>query len=208
MLQPKPCIFCVAEMPHEITEGCDEFEESGIRGDSGDTRTETLIESDSDDFNADDSISVERPPRPVGRPPKESGEDMSDVLSTGRKRAVAAAPITKGMVCEWSRLEKAGGGVEPIAGCPGFPAADVHHGPDKSVLNNEVGVNLHRVCHKCHHRWHEANDKYYEGERPPNGEAWIPSVEWSPHDSSGKRMTMAAALMLEATRQQDDRRGK
>lgn len=202
------CIFCFAEMPHEITEGCDDWVSDDDAALGNIPRRE---ETDSEDYGPDLSgIRSDEPDikRPVGRPPKESGEDMSDVLSTGRKRAKAAAPISTGMVCEWARLEKAGGGVEPIVGCPNNPAADVHHGPDKSVLNNEVGINLHRICKHCHHRWHAANDKYYDEPRPENGETWVPNLEWSPHDPSGKRMTMAAALMFEATRQQEDRRGK
>ena len=203
------CIFCFAELPHEMTEECDDFEDdSGNRRDPVASSEDKLSGFERTPEPSTGSLGEPDIRRPVGRPPKESGEDMSDVLSTGRKRAVAAAPIGKGMVCEWSRLEKAGGGVEPIAGCPGYPAADVHHGPDKSVLNNEVGVNLHRICKHCHHRWHAANDRYYDGERPENGEAWTPTMEWGPHDPSGKRMSMAAALMLEATRQQEDRRGK
>lgn len=102
-----------------------------------------------------------------------TGAEMKDVLSTGRKRAAKAAPIHEGMVCEWAGLAQAGGGSVPIIGCPGNSASDIHHGGDKSVLNNVLGVNLHRICDWCHSRWHQMNDKYY-GERPPNGEPFLP----------------------------------
>jgi hypothetical protein len=108
-----------------------------------------------------------------GGPLKTNGEDMEDVLSTGRKRAAKAAPIEEGYVCEWAKRKFAGGGVTPIIGCFGNPATDRHHGPDKSVLNNEVGTNLHRICSTCHNRWHTLNDTYY-GERPPNGAPFMP----------------------------------
>lgn len=98
----------------------------------------------------------------VGRPEKEAGE-MADPLSTGRKRAAAALPIAVGDICDWAFLKEAGGGVVPITGCPGYPASDRHHGPDKNTLNNEVGVNLHKVCDFCHNRWHAANDMFYMG---------------------------------------------
>lgn len=121
-----------------------------------------------------------------GGPVKESGEDMADVLSTGRKRAAIAAPITEGMICEWAGLKLAGGGVYPLVGCMGNLATDRHHGPDKSVLNNAVGTNLHRICATCHNRWHTRNDIEY-GERPPNGEPFIPvGKEMLLHDSETK----------------------
>lgn len=108
----------------------------------------------------------------MGRPPKE-GKDMADVAATGRKRASYVAPFEDGMLCEWRGLRFAGGGVKPIVGCAGFPVSHRHHGPDKSVLNNVLFVNLHRICSKCHNRWHALNDMYY-GERPPDGVAFVP----------------------------------
>lgn len=91
--------------------------------------------------------------------------EYEDPLSTGRKMAEKAAPIKVGMVCEWAWLAAAGGGIEPIIGCPGRPASDRHHGPDKNTLNNVVGVNLWRICDWCHNTWHARNDPYY-GSRP------------------------------------------
>jgi hypothetical protein len=121
-----------------------------------------------------------------GGPLKTNGEEMADVLSTGRKRAVIAAPIDEHTICEWAGLKRSGGGVYPIVGCVGSPATDRHHGPDKSVLNNEVGINLHRICSKCHNRWHTLNDPEY-GERPPYGAPFLPvDKECLPHDPDTK----------------------
>lgn len=123
---------------------------------------ETFMANRDDDAEIDDLPSREK-----------AGHEMKDVLSTGRKRAAKAAPIPEGMVCEWAGLMHAGGGVVPIIGCLGNPASDRHHGCDKNVLNNVVGVNLHRICDIDHARWHTMNDPYY-GERPPDGDAFLP----------------------------------
>jgi len=177
------CIFCVAEFPHEPTDMCIE--------------------------------SVEEIKQKVGAAFKD-GEDMADPISTGRKRAAIIAPIPVGMVCEWKRLTHAGGGPVPIKGCPGNPATDRHHGPDKSVLNNELNINLHRICSVCHNRWHTANDKYYgagKEDRPMAGMAWLPQealmkdLVLLPHNAESK-MSQQEALMTEAMRNQEDRRGK
>lgn len=118
---------------------------------------------------------------PVGRPLLDPG-DITDVKSTGRKRAAAAAPIFDGMLCEWAFLKFAGGGVEPIIGCAGNTientktgphAGHRHHGPNKNTLDNMQG-NLHRICTSCHTYWHALNNKYYEGERPPADQPWLP----------------------------------
>lgn len=111
----------------------------------------------------------------VGVEPKQrfkKPEEMKDPISTGRKRAAVAKPIEEGMVCEWSGLKFAGGGVEPIVGCNDNKASDRHHGPDKDILNNSDD-NLHRICDFCHNRWHTKNDKYY-GQRPTPGSPFIP----------------------------------
>ena len=105
--------------------------------------------------------------------PLKNPEDMKDALSTGRKRAALAKPILPGMSCEWAYLAKAGGGVIPIMGCAGNDAAHIHHGPDKDTTNN-TDLNLHRVCHECHNRWHSLNDAYY-GVRPPAGTPFVPT---------------------------------
>lgn len=138
--------------------------------------------------------------REIGRPVS-SPEDITDVLSAGRKRAAMLYPIFDGMLCEWSGLKNAGGGVVPIIGCNGnklsskkggegdLVQGDVHHGPDKNTLENGAG-NAHRICAFCHHRWHAANDKYY-GKRPTKEDGKIdgtkpflplPEYEWVKHD--------------------------
>ena len=142
----------------------------------------------------------ERESREIGRPVA-SPEDITDVLSAGRKRAAMLYPIFEGMTCEWAGLKNAGGGVEPIIGCDNnklspkkggdgeLVQGDVHHGPDKNTLENSPG-NAHRICAYCHHRWHAANDKYY-GKRPTREDGKVdgtkpflplPEYEWVKHD--------------------------
>jgi len=107
--------------------------------------------------------------------------DYVDPISSGRKEAARKFPIEKGQKCEWAWLAAAGGGVAPITGCPGYPAEDIHHGPDKNTLRNVVG-NVHRICTYCHNRWHGANDPHY-GERPPADQPFVPvDGEWVEHD--------------------------
>lgn len=124
-------------------------------------------------------------------------KDVTDVVSTGRKRAAMLLPIMTGQVCDWAGLKWAGGGVQPIVGCRGNRLAEFkrnedkpegvdsrgerHHGPDKAVLNNAVGRNLHAICSECHHRWHELNDPYYDGERPDAHLQWLPSRPYYSH---------------------------
>ncbi len=127
---------------------------------------------------------------------------ITNNLTTGRKRAGRLAPIMTGMLCEWSGLRYAGGGIVPIVGCDGNVLAKVkkgadlppgtdsrgelHHGPDKTTLNNGP-LNLHRICSNCHHRWHALNDPYYSDTRPGPEEPWLPDAPegqrcW-PHDN-------------------------
>jgi hypothetical protein len=54
-----------------------------------------------------------------------------------------------------------GGGNHPIVGCVSGVQEARHHGPDKSTSNNEEG-NVHRICHRCHNRWHAANNEDYD----------------------------------------------
>ena len=114
--------------------------------------------------------------------PTKAPEDITDVQSTGRKRAAQLYPIEPNMLCEWTQLAKAGGGVEPIIGCMGNLATDRHHGPDKNTLNNKP-ENVHRICSPCHNWWHAKNDPYY-GERPAGTEPFIPlgDHQWCAHD--------------------------
>lgn len=114
-----------------------------------------------------------------------NANDMIDPLSTGRKRAAELKPIHEGMTCEWSGLAQAGGGVYPIIGCLDSPARHIHHGPDKDTTNN-ADLNLHRVCSKCHNRWHSLNDKFY-GNRPPAGHPFVPPAHvYYPHNPEAK----------------------
>lgn len=136
----------------------------------------------------------------VGRPLL-SPEQITDVKSTGRKRAAAIMPFLQGQVCMWAGLKHAGGGVVPILGCEGNTIADVkttegahakganevghrHHGPDKNVLNNTPGINLHGVCTPCHTRWHVLNDPHYDEDGRPDNAAvpFLPVEEYYQHD--------------------------
>jgi hypothetical protein len=127
--------------------------------------------------------------------------DYKDPISTGRKRAAEMYPIGAGMVCEWARLKKAGGGVIPIVGCVGRPASDRHHGPDKNTMNNAPG-NLHRICDHCHNTWHALNDPHY-GDRPSHTTPFIPKgekgIDWFEHDSD-TQAEMSEILDAEAKR--------
>lgn len=96
-----------------------------------------------------------------------------DPKSTGRKRAAKMYPIHNGMACEWRGLAKAGGG-NSIVGCVDGVATHRHHGPNKDTLHNEPG-NVHRICTKCHNRWHTKNDTGYSWDGP-----------WEPHDPDTK----------------------
>lgn len=137
----------------------------------------------------------------VGRPLLDPSE-ITDVTSTGRKRAAAIMPFLKGQVCGWAHLKHAGGGVVPILGCLGNTIADVktteeahekgadevghrHHGPDKNVLNNTPEVNLHGVCTPCHTRWHALNDPHYAEEGRPDdaAEPFTPVEPYFAHDN-------------------------
>lgn len=147
--------------------------------------------------------------------PKKIGEDMADPISTGRKRAAVRITdqfLGEGHPCSWAGLLQAGGGVRPIVGCKGNSATDRHHGPDKSVLNNDdalasYGTNLHAICDWCHNRWHALNDKYYvpvgwksakvSGDpRPEKGRPWLPNPEYAykAHDPN----TKASAEIIDA----------
>lgn len=112
---------------------------------------------------------------------KEMG-DVSDLESTGRKRAAKFYPLDRDRPCEWAKLRNAGGGSIPILGCLGNKQVAIHHGPDKNTLANFVG-NVHRICATCHNRWHTLNDPMYPAERPAGDVPYIPLTgEYLPHD--------------------------
>ncbi len=105
---------------------------------------------------------------PEAWPSSEDIGTLKDPQSTGRKRVDRMYRIPAGKMCEWAMLAAAGGGIEPIVGCVGYPAQDLHHGPDKNTLNNakqSMGIgdteNVHQICSHCHNAWHAANDPYY-----------------------------------------------
>lgn len=85
---------------------------------------------------------------------------LKDQQSTGRKRAAKLYPLDGEAPCEWLGLKFAGGGSIPIVGCSSGKQEARHHGPDKNTLNNDKG-NVHRICTKCHNRWHTRNDPTY-----------------------------------------------
>jgi hypothetical protein len=99
-----------------------------------------------------------------------------DAVSTGRKRAAQLYPIAVGQICEWAWKKNCGGGPVRITGCTGRPAAQVHHGVNKSTLRNER-ENISVICDYCHSRFHVANDKFYVEPRPANGADWLPTLQ-------------------------------
>ena len=136
----------------------------------------------------------------VGRPLLDPDE-ITDIKSTGRKRAAAIMPFLEGRVCDWAGLRHAGGGVIPILGCQGNTITEAkktedahekgydevghrHHGPDKNVLNNTPGMNLHGICTPCHTRWHALNDPHYDEKgRPPKATTpFLPVEPYYLHD--------------------------
>lgn len=127
----------------------------------------------------------------VGEPEAED-KVYTDPISTGRKRAAKLFPIENGKVCEWAYYKNVGGGFEPIMGCPGRPATNIHHGPDKDTMNNDRETNISIICEYCHNKWHVANDKFYVEPRPYG--TWLPTL------SDKKLMTLAAKV--KATKQE------
>jgi hypothetical protein len=132
--------------------------------------------------------------------------DVTDIESTGRKRAALMYPIENGENCEWQGLLQAGGGVKPIIGCVENKATAIHHGPDKNTLNNNRN-NIHKICTYCHNYWHARNDEFY-GERPTGSEAFIPldSFDWTQHDSVTKATEAQLAQEMVTRSIRKDRR--
>lgn len=163
--------------------------------------------------------------RPVGDDSGRNGgaldpSQITDTKSTGRKRAAMLAPIMSGMLCEWAGLRQAGGGVIPIVGCAGNQLSDKkqgdpdkgwlpghrHHGPDKAVINNAVGSNLHRVCAICHNRWHALNDPSY-GERGEAHEQFLPLKAYYLHDPNTEATVEEQELVEAWWASKKDKRG-
>jgi len=120
---------------------------------------------------------------------------LKDPVSAGRKRAAVIYKIEPGQICDWAWKKHAGGGIYPIVGCTGRPASHIHHGPDKSTLNNERS-NISLVCEFCHNRWHVANDKTYTTKRPEDNSAWLPD------DKGGIHIIHKLSDMQVATKQE------
>lgn len=91
--------------------------------------------------------------------------NLKDQQSTGRKRAAKLYPLNREQDCDWKGRANCGGGSSPILGCITGRQQARHHGPDKTVSNNNEG-NVHRICHYCHNRWHAANDPSYDWNNP------------------------------------------
>lgn len=100
-------------------------------------------------------------PRHVSTRSTKRDATLKDQQSTGRKRAARMYPLHRDQPCEWQTLAECGGGTKPILGCINGLQQARHHGPDKSVSNNDEG-NVHRICHACHNRWHAANNAEYD----------------------------------------------
>lgn len=187
LMSTDTCGYCLVELCFQCSEPNDEH--CCCRGTYGRLTLGSLLVG-STNANPEES-------RGPGRPRIDDGEDMKNPLSAGRRRAGNIMKIPEGYVCEWALLEFAGGGITPIVGCAGNTAADLHHGPDKGTLNNEPGINLHRVCEQCHNRWHELNDDYY-GPRPAGNIDYFPKPEFGtcePHD----RITRAESATVFAS---------
>lgn len=155
------CLYC----PQQLHYMCNPDEDECCCHGKGDETADLPIEQ------FDNALNLKEEKRPVGRPLKTEG--FVNLISTGRKRAAKLYAIQPGQLCAWAWKENCGGGVEPIIGCSGRLARDIHHGPDKSVLNNSP-TNVSVICKYCHNKWHGINDKYYPGERPDDGAAWLP----------------------------------
>lgn len=90
---------------------------------------------------------------------------LKDHQSTGRKRAARLYPLQREQPCQWQSLANCGGGKSPILGCLYGMQTDRHHGPDKTVTNNDEG-NVWLICAGCHHEWHAKNDPEYDWNNP------------------------------------------
>jgi hypothetical protein len=171
------CINCAADYPSDyclwLPEGkpCKDLEEES---------TEVLTLS----FDLEETVE-----------PKE----MKDPVSTGRKRAAVMYPIKPGQVCEWAFRKNCGGGPIRIIGCAGRPAVNLHHGIDKSTLNNDR-ENMSIICTYCHNRFHAANDKFWVEPRPKDNGTWLPDPVLI--EKFGGGPVGALSEMVKATKQE------
>jgi hypothetical protein len=81
--------------------------------------------------------------------PYKSDDEVTDITSTGRKRAAKmyGSLMDKTQPCEWRGKKNVGGGI-PTMGCVNGFRQDIHHGPDKTTTNN-ARENIHLICKKC-----------------------------------------------------------
>lgn len=110
------------------------------------------------------SFTTTPPQATKGRPQKENKE-ITDPLSTWRKRAAIEYPIESAVYCDWRNKSNVGGGKYPIIGCKDGKQKTIHHGPVKIEHGVEFNFNdpsnVHRICERCHHLWHHWNDSPY-----------------------------------------------
>jgi len=127
-------------------------------------------------------------------------DTMDDPISTGRKRAALLYAFPAGTICEWAWQENCGGGGFPVIGCSGRFATHIHHGPDKSTLNNRPD-NVSIICTFCHNYWHGNNDRLYiPVERPKDNGTWLPPKHFPLSDRRSADPGKILALELEKKR--------
>ena len=162
------CVSCRIQLCYSCYEP-DENDECCCKGNHGEEVFENIFVGKPVEPKEHVELIEKRLPGRPRLPP----EETKDALRAGRLRAGRAIKIPPGTICQWAGLKFAGGGIRPITGCIGRPAGARHHGPDKSTYDNEIGVNLHLICHQCHNRWHALNDEFYD-KRPTDGSTYLP----------------------------------
>lgn len=146
------CPMCISGLPKSCLTGTCKDEDVPINR-----------SSNQDTNYVDEEVSSRTSAREPGTRFRSNKRDASlkDQQSTGRKRAAKLYPLYRESPCEWQGKSNCGGGNFPILGCISGLQEARHHGPDKSVSNNETG-NVHRICHACHNRWHNTNNSHYD----------------------------------------------
>ena len=151
------CPMCLAGMPSScLTGSCESTTERPLQ----ETPSPTLLGIEITDAE-DNAEEHDSGPSRRGSSRRRSRRTGSDSQSSGRKDAARRYPLDPNAPCEWAGKANCGGYNSPILGCLEGKQQARHHGPDKSVQNNEEG-NVHRICHYCHYRWHAANDPTYD----------------------------------------------
>lgn len=163
---------------------------------------ELVVPKDYEDNSGDSDSRRETSSRYSGRTNESSRTGKRDAVlkdqqSTGRKRAARMYPLDRNAPCEWRGKTNCGGGKYPVLGCIGGNQQARHHGPDKSVSNNEPG-NVHRICHNCHYRWHAANDPDYDWNETSR-------QEHSPRSQTQEEQGLAVLADLKSASKKKDR---